>query len=110
MENESVNVNSIALPSSSTNQDTSEPEPNQFTNSTKKSIIIKPETAKDMEDLIYVANYKAGAKHREIIARLAQKYGFTAKEYKHGKISISLDFAALKAEQQQQENKNSEGI
>ena len=87
-----------------------QPEANQSTTSTKKSILIKPDNAKDMEDFIYVANYKAGAKHREIIARLAQKYGFSVKDYKHGKISISLDFAALKAEQQIQENKNSEGI
>ena len=85
-------------------------EMNQSIPSTKKSILIKPETAKDIEDFIYVANYKAGAKHREIIANLAKKYGFTVKDYKHGKISISLDFAALKAEQQAQENKNSEGI
>ena len=63
-----------------------------------------------MEDFIYVANYKAGAKHRQIIAELAQKYGFSVKDYKRGRISISLDFAALKAEQQEQENKNSEGI
>lgn len=85
-------------------------EANQSTTSTKKSILIKPENVKDMEDFIYVSNYKAGAKHRQIIAELAKKYGFSAKEYKHGKISISLDFAALQQEQQVQENKNSEGI
>lgn len=83
---------------------------NQSTLSTKKSILIKPDNAKDMEDFIYVANYKAGAKHRKIIAELAQKYGFSVKDYRHGKISISLDFAALQAEQQTQETKNSEGI
>lgn len=87
-----------------------QPEANQSTASTKKSILIKPETAQDMEDFIYISNYKAGAKHRKIITELAQKYGFSAKEYKHGKISISLDFAALQQEQQAQENKNSEGI
>jgi len=86
------------------------PEMNQSTASMKRSILIRPENAKDMEDFIYVANYKAGAKHRKIIAELARKYGFSVKDYKHGKISISLDFAGIKADQQAQENKNSEGI
>ena len=84
--------------------------PEVSTTSTKKSILIKPDNAKDMEDFIYVANYKAGAKHRQIIAQLAQKYGFSVKDYKRGRISINLDFAALQAEQQAQETKNSEGI
>jgi hypothetical protein len=83
---------------------------NQSTTLTKKSILIRPDNAKDMEDFIYISNYKAGAKYRQIISELAKKYGFSEKDYKHGKISISLDFAALKAEQQAQENKNSEGI
>jgi hypothetical protein len=83
---------------------------NQSTISTKKSILIKPDNIKDMEDFIYISNYKAGAKYRQIISELSKKYGFSEKDYKHGKISISLDFAGLQALQQAQENKNSEGI
>lgn len=67
----------------------------------KTTILIRPDNEKDMEDFIYISNYKAGAKHRRIIGELAQKYSFSEKDYKHGKISFSIDFAGLQNKQQQ---------
>jgi hypothetical protein len=90
---------------STMSNETSQPEQNQSTASTKKSIsiLIRPDNVKDMEDFIYISNYKAGAKHRRVISELAQKYRFSIKDYKHGKISFSIDFAGLQQQQNHQQ-------
>jgi len=46
-----------------------------------------------MNDLIQITQYPAGKKTRLALSRIAERYGFTEKEYKHSKISITLDFA-----------------
>ena len=48
-----------------------------------------------MEKLIYISNYKGGSKHRKYLSELAQTYNFSEKDFKHGKISFSIDFAGL---------------
>lgn len=87
---------------------------NQFTPLMKKSILIRPENELDLNEFIYISNYKAGRKFREALSRLSQKYNFSYNDYKRNRIKITLDFAALqqqeRAQQQAQENKNSEGI
>jgi hypothetical protein len=72
-------------------------EPQASINSTKKSILIKPENEYDLNDFIQITKFPAGKKTREAIARLAQKYGFTERDFKRGRIQITLDFAAFKA-------------
>lgn len=83
---------------------------NQFTPLMKKSILIRPENELDLNDFIYISNYKAGKKFREALSRLSQKYSFSYNDYKRNRIKITLDFAALQTQHQAQENKNSEGI
>lgn len=85
---------------------------NQFTPLTKRSILIRPENELDLNEFIYISNYKAGKKFREALSRLSQKYSFSYNDYKRNRIKITLDFAAFQTQQQQQaqENKNSEGI
>ena len=81
---------------------------NQSTTSTKKhitTILIKPDNESDLDKLIYIGNYRAGAKYRRYISELAQTYHFSEKDYKRGKISFSLDFAGFQQDQQRQQQK-----
>jgi hypothetical protein len=84
---------------------------NQSTISTKKSILIRPENDLDLNDFIYINNYKAGRRFRDALERLSVKYNFSYNDYKRNRIKITLDFAGIQQQQQQaQEKKNSEGI
>ena len=85
-----------------------EPQPsqNQSTTSTKRSILIKPDNAFDIEDFITITKEKAGARFRAALKRLAQKYNFKERDFKHSRISFSVDFSAIAAKEKQ----NSEGI
>jgi hypothetical protein len=71
--------------------------------STKRSILIRPSNESDINDFIYISNYKAGRKHREALARLSQRYNFSANDYKRNRISITLDFAETEQNQAKQE-------
>ena len=89
-----------------------ENEPNQSTILTKKStekktILIRPDNEYDLNDLIQITHYPAGKKTRLALGRLAQKYGFNEKDYKHSRISITLDFGQFKQESPQQRQQNS---
>lgn len=92
--------------------ETSKNDQNQSTASTRKSILIKPVNESDLNDFIYISNYKAGRKFREKLTGLSQRYNFSYNDYKRNRIAITLDFAALQqqSEAQAQENKNSEGM
>jgi hypothetical protein len=78
--------------------ESSQNEPHQSTNSTKKSILIRPDNDADLNDFIQITKYPAGRKTREALARLATKYGFIERDFKRGRIQITLDFAAFKAQ------------
>jgi hypothetical protein len=77
-------------------------EPHQSTSSTKKSILIKPENEFDLNDFIQITSFPAGKKTREALARLSQKYGFAERDYKRGRLEITLDFAAFQNQDESQ--------
>ena len=81
-------------------------QPNQSTTSTKRSILIRPDNQFDIEDFITITKEKAGAKFRAALKRLAQKYNFKERDFKHSRISFSVDFSAIA----EKEKQNSEGI
>lgn len=85
-------------------------EQNQSTPLTKKSILIKPDTDLDLQDLITVTKTRGGKKYHSALSRMSEKYHFSKRDYKKDRISITLDFSGFRAQQQAQENKNSEGI
>jgi|SRR5690242_10979876 hypothetical protein len=82
----------------------------QSTNSTKRSIVIKPQNQQEIEDLIYITQYPGGGKFRDALSRIARKYNFTERDYKRARISIAIDFSAYNQAIEQQEKQNSVGI
>lgn len=78
-------------------------EPNPSTTSTKRHILIKPETEKDLEDFIYISQYPAGKKFRDALTRLTfnNKYDFSYNDYKRNRVMITFDFAAFKEKPEQ---------
>jgi hypothetical protein len=82
------------------------PDGTQLTPSTKKSILIKPINESDLNDFIYISNYKAGRKFRDALTRLSQRYNFSYNDYKRNRITISLDFAGIQQNNQTQAQEN----
>jgi|SRR5690242_13842748 hypothetical protein len=87
-------------------QPASPPDTTQLMHSTKKSILIRPTSESDLNDFIYISNYKAGRKFRDALTRLSQRYNFSYNDYKRNRISISLDFAGIQQNNQAQAQEN----